>query len=693
MRVVLLNDTRADPNPGCQATVSVLTRQLAVTLGARIRTRPRGEGYDAFAPLVASGQAHDHRAWAAALDVLATDTALVDALDASDLVVANLEGTFHHHTVGALALGATLALAHRRGRPVWALNGTVEAIDGWLLEHALGRAARVSVREPWSARWLNGQGIAATLAADAAFLAAPFMARGSASPESGRVFYTPGVTAGLVASRAEAVAALLADLHAVADTGREPVFAWLEDREAPLAATVAARGWATLDLRQVPWTAIGPCLRTFDLVISGRYHLLVFAAMAGRPFLARPSNTHKIEGLLEHLECDGAMTGDAAALSRQLANGLPRAVAPSTIARCQALARSAVPRSDATSAAPVIEGLDWVPAADLPEVLTTLRRTAPLPLTTSLAVRPWDAGATAIARVASLDEWRGMLGRSGLQLSITGTADVDAPDAGPGRPAWRAPWAETSDARHVVTLSPAAPLPDTPAATRDLVIAAVVGDAADLARLAPVLRAVPPARRRVIVREGAGDPDWAAVRHDVVAWCRSLDADVVLTDAPGVVDWRLPGCPGVLAVHGRPAPERPRTWQAAFCVAARRRGWHPLVVDGDGDTALPAADRPAAPGTTDGPVRIALFGASSLGRRKAAQVRARPGLALIGVFDNDPAKWHSTFEGVPVLRPEPAAFASADLIVLASMHEHAIARQVIEAGFGQALVMDLPASA
>ncbi|MCC7034628.1 MAG: polysaccharide pyruvyl transferase family protein [Acidobacteria bacterium] len=692
MRVVLLNDTRADPNPGCQATVSVLVRQLAAALDARVTTRPRGEGYDAFAPLIASGAAHDAVAWSTAVDRLAADSGLADALCSADLVVANLEGTFHHHTVGALALGGTLALAHRLGRPVWALNGTVEGIDRWLLDLTLVPAAHVSVREPRSARWLAARGLHATLAADAAFLAAPFLARSPAAPAAGRVFYTPGVLAGLLPSRTEAVSAILEDLHAVASTGRRPVLAWLEDREAPLAAAIAARGWATLDLRPLPWTGIGRHLRGFDLVISGRYHVLVFAAMAGRPFLARPSNTHKIEGLLEHLGREAAMIADAAALSRELSRGLPPPVPPGTIARCQELARSAVPRADGTPAQPIVEGLDWVPAADLPEVLSAVRRTASLPLTTSLAAVPWAAGSTAFARVAPLDDWHATLGRAGLELAVTGFAGPEGSSAHEGASTEPVPGSASNGiGQYVVRLSATVPRADTLPAS-DFVVCAIVGDEADLAHLAPSLRAAAPNRRRAIVRAEDQDTPWRLRRREIVAWCRSLDADVIVTDDPRVVDWHLAGRPGVLVCSGAQAPEHPRTWQGAFETVARRRGWRLHLVGADG-RALPPC---LAPGHADAlrvPARVALFGASSLGRRKAAEVRARRDLVLVGVFDNDPARWGATFEDVPVLRPEAAALADVDLILVSSMHQHAIARQVIDAGCGRALVLDLAAVA
>jgi len=44
-------------------------------------------------------------------------------------------------------------------------------------------------------------------------------------------------------------------------------------------------------------------LRTLGLYVTGRFHGVCFAAIAEVPFLAFPSNSHKIEGLLKDMNC------------------------------------------------------------------------------------------------------------------------------------------------------------------------------------------------------------------------------------------------------------------------------------------------------------------------------------------------------------------------------------------------------
>jgi hypothetical protein len=165
MNVLLLNDTRADPNPGCQATVWSLVHHLSSALSAHVTTRPRGDAYEYFADLVSQERAHVAEDWLSAVNRLEDSSPLAAAIADADLVVANLEGTFHHHMVGALALGGALALAHRAGKRVWVVNGTVDAIDEWLLAQTLAQAEYVAVREPRSVRWLQERGLIVTAAA------------------------------------------------------------------------------------------------------------------------------------------------------------------------------------------------------------------------------------------------------------------------------------------------------------------------------------------------------------------------------------------------------------------------------------------------------------------------------------------------------------------------------------------------
>ena len=608
MQVVVLNDTRADPNPGCQATVSMLVRQLAVTLDASVSTRPRGDGYERFTPMVAAGRAHSPADWYHAVTQLQRDSDLARALRGADLVVANLEGTFHHHTVGALALGGAIAVAHRVGTPVWAVNGTVEGIDPWLLAATLMPAAHVAVREPRSARWLAARGVIATSAADAVFLAETFATRHDEPAATGNaVFYTPGVVPGTAPSRTAAVADILADLTALADAGWQPVFVQLEDRETALAAAARQHGWPTADARAVAWPAFGAWLRRFGLVVSGRYHVLIFAAMAGVPAIGRPSNTHKIEGLLELLERPRAWARDAAELRVLLSGGVPEPVDETAIRRCQSRAMGLVvpltgrtrgsQSPDTTHAVPVVEGLDLIPAASLPSVLAGLRRSGPNVFQTSVATAPGDVSRDGLWPIATASAWRQRLSAAGFAVMDEHTSLADQSTAHDGVVAhhWRQqnPLRDPAvGSRQVLTIQnttgvragePPRRLPATtpcPEALRTtgVFLRFVVGTFEEFERWAPTWLVVPPSHFDVVLHGDTGDVAWQPVEGAIAGWCRSRGIAVARAESPREVAW-LSATPRRLLVTGAvPTPGRWRTFHGAFLATARAQGWRTLVL-------------------------------------------------------------------------------------------------------------------
>lgn len=716
MHVVLLNDTRADTNPGCQATVSTLVRQLGAGLDARVTTRPRGEGYQHFAPLAGTSRAHAADAWYHAVSALAHDAELSAALAAADLVVANLEGTFHHHTVGALALGGAMALAHRLGRPLWAINGTVEAIEPWLLAATLMPAAHVAVREPRSARWLRARGLVATSAADAAFLAETFVARDSRPSAPRAVCYTPGVLHGTAVAPDAAVHEVLGDLETLRAAGWTPTFVQLEDREASLADAARRRGFAVDDARTVAWPSFGAYLRRFGLVVSGRYHVLIFAAMAGVPLLARPSNTHKIEGLLELIEQPDAFAADTPALADRLRGDLPRPVTLETIRACQARARAQVPASIRT--ATFVTGLDWTPADDLPQVLRALRTTAPPALDVVVGTTPWDAATGLAVPVRGDTGWRAHFDAAGFD--VTGDRVVPG-DTRRHAPAWCAtplvnPLADPAiGSRRVFSVRRRATAPDaarpvgqtTAADTPATHMRVVIADPDAFDQVAPELLARAPGTGSAVLRLDAADCAWSAALEQIAMWCASHGIAVWRADGPEAVDWEPSATRRLLLVPGYAGTAHRRVGSGAFIAAARRHGWHTIAAPADvarvattersmtthGQPRLAAALDHALTDVAPRPVQVALFGASTRGRQVVDELTDCRGITLCGVFDNDATKWHTSFSGLPVLPPTPAAFGAVDVVLVSSLHADAIARQVTAAGFGTRLMFDVQALA
>jgi polysaccharide pyruvyl transferase WcaK-like protein len=289
--------------------------------------------------------------WRAAVDEWDAEGEVADDLARVDALVVNLEGTFHHHTVGALALGAVMAIAQRLGRPVWAVNGTVEGVERWLLAETLACARYVAVREPRSRRSLAARGVRAVQAADCAFTAPVPPMDGCRSRSRRTALYTPGVLARPDQAGRLDAQVVLDHLEILERRGWDPVYLELEPAEAPLTAAVARTKRPIVRTCDAPWPAFLQLLSSFALVVSGRYHVLVFAASRGVPFVPLPSNTWKIEGLLDLLGSPAPVvrTGQDLAASFDLHPEGIR-VPAARLARCRALAHRNVPADLLTAA-------------------------------------------------------------------------------------------------------------------------------------------------------------------------------------------------------------------------------------------------------------------------------------------------------------------------------------------------------
>ena len=87
-------------------------------------------------------------------------------------------------------------------------------------------------------------------------------------------------------------------------------------------------------------------------------------------------------------------------------------------------------------------------------------------------------------------------------------------------------------------------------------------------------------------------------------------------------------------------------------------------------------------------MRVALFGASSLGREWAQRLSGHRRYIVDAFIDNDRTKWDTLVDGIRVRKPDTGVFGEADLVVVTSIHGAAIVAQVTGAGFGAKLVID-----
>lgn len=190
------------------------------------------------------------------------DNAMEVNLDGVGVVVINGEGTMHHHHRGAprpavAELCRHAVRAKEAGCRVALINSVFENYDD-----DLSMFDYVSCRESRSFREAVGKHPCVDLTPDACFhYVVPFL---------------PPQRKGI----------------AVADS-------IVEDSKRMLRSFAKSGGHRLLRFRQL---SLDKALRTIagsELLITGRYHGLVFALMTRTPVLCVTSNTHKIEGLLE----------------------------------------------------------------------------------------------------------------------------------------------------------------------------------------------------------------------------------------------------------------------------------------------------------------------------------------------------------------------------------------------------------
>lgn len=258
MKILLANDTAVEAHLGCHA-VSDATARLIGRCGHKVTRR-----------IFLGGLAeHEARLDADILRSLESDEQLLADIDQAEAVVVNGEGTIHHGA-GRPLLGL-LELARKRRKAALLVNAVFQEVRGF--EDTLAMLDEFTVREARSQAFAHRLGARrARVVPDLSFAAG----HRPLGPSEQRTASGMAVTEGHW-QRSE-VQGILAALQQQPDAC---VFRF--------SAPDAAERWdrAVEDLRGA------------DVLVTGRHHGICFALKAGIPFVALPSNTWKIEGLLE----------------------------------------------------------------------------------------------------------------------------------------------------------------------------------------------------------------------------------------------------------------------------------------------------------------------------------------------------------------------------------------------------------
>jgi polysaccharide pyruvyl transferase WcaK-like protein len=222
----------------------------------------------------------------------------------SDVVIVNGEGTLHSDKKTAIALAQSAAFCRERGIPCFLINSVYQG-NGEEMAHLVRQFDRVFVRESLSQAELRKHGIESEVVPDMT-LSHPNLPRAARN----------GI---LVTDSSNDDAAAL--LHEFFNrTGQAelatlstplPVSQSLRMAIARVMGRRASKWWGLKRHRPgrsrcklfdaAPLEQVDDLFRRISsksLIVTGRFHMVCMALLAGTPFIALRGNTHKIEGLL-----------------------------------------------------------------------------------------------------------------------------------------------------------------------------------------------------------------------------------------------------------------------------------------------------------------------------------------------------------------------------------------------------------
>ncbi|MFP3939039.1 MAG: polysaccharide pyruvyl transferase family protein [Thermoanaerobaculia bacterium] len=348
-RILLLNDTRDHDNWGSRACADGLCRILERTIqGVRIRSIPSAWTTRRYrqAPRLLGGRIYERRRsrWGRLYHRVSRDFPFLptvadefeataddwlegrggpgareylEALDGVDAVVFNAEGATYRTNDSAIKCLFALWLARTRcSVPAVFLNGTVHltGVDPVLpamVRKCFAVLDGIAVREPQSLASLSehAPGIRAEVVPDTVFQFTPELAA-EARPAfrrwrerlGDRPYFCLSLSMLLSAQRGyqrhgaqgSALAHLIRSLRSVVP---EPVLMARDGMDQRIVRELAAATGAHFFGPENTYADLLALLNDASFLVSGRYHHLIFGAVAGCPALPLRTTSHKVDGL------------------------------------------------------------------------------------------------------------------------------------------------------------------------------------------------------------------------------------------------------------------------------------------------------------------------------------------------------------------------------------------------------------
>lgn len=334
MKVLFFNDTRIETNPGCHATVNGLINFLNEYLNKpSVEFIPLGTEYDLFKKdrfikrtklrillkkilvklnvfsfFFSSKNYYgiDFYKWKRkSLKGLSKEIRC--KINNADLVIINMEGTIHHDSIGALTLLGIALYSKSIGKKVALVNGSYQDINQKLTDAILPKIDFLSVRELLSYEYLKKRNIKVNLIPDFAFRVNLYNENASFKNrfnEGKYCLYTPGVLAAYPNQKGSiSIDDIKHHIKEIRILGYKPVFLKIEESEEFIEKELTKLDVSCISYDDgLNYSNIGTLLKSFDLLITGRYHIGIFGLINKTKTYFFKSNTYKIEGMLKMLQ-------------------------------------------------------------------------------------------------------------------------------------------------------------------------------------------------------------------------------------------------------------------------------------------------------------------------------------------------------------------------------------------------------
>lgn len=292
LKIGLFNVTSLhDKNPGCRATVEGLKTAINEELLYQI---PLGFGYQYFNLVKKTFILRKSSSYTEQYTLFKSNPDYISLLTTLDVIIINAEGTIHSDKVGAKALLSFVKLGKQLKKRVYIVNGSYYNLSDNLLT-ILKSADKIFVRERASYDYLMKNEIKSFLVYDCAFLTKYSIS----NKISSGCLYTPGVffTYGKERNEQKLLEIIKGHFESIEGEYEKPVFLLIDKLEFKFADYWIKLGGEVIDATSLSVEELLQIISEYELVISGRYHILLFALMANCKTIPLESNSNKIMGL------------------------------------------------------------------------------------------------------------------------------------------------------------------------------------------------------------------------------------------------------------------------------------------------------------------------------------------------------------------------------------------------------------